>query len=510
MRGTLDIIGRAIVEGSRYLPIRNRAAALASLAPPKKYDLQAKSIFDDFVRRWRYVKDPVGRELVTRGPKAVFELVMGGKSGSPGAGFGYGVGDCDCASVAIGAQLMAIGIPVRMAVMAPPGAPPGRLMSHIFIQGLIPEFGWVTVDPVVHPKHGFGYTPHYSRIAFFDLNGELMGKAGNAVNLHGFANTEETMETVPSVNRWQDYAGLGDYVEYESLPDFRKVGIAGFGCYAEQKGLMDCGDMNWGLAAEVIPDQRGLAWAPIMELAPKDYDFVKATGSPYHGMLALGDDADAYYWDQQLGFFRKLARRIKNGVKKVGRKIRKGVRAVARKAKKIAKKVLKKLPGGKYLLKLGEKLWKVSKKLVKPLMKIIGPLATKIAPVAALIPGWGTVIAAALATTGKIAKLMKKFKVKVKGKKGKVGKLKFKSDKQAKAFRKALKKEAKKEAAQMKRRKGAPSPPRKRRKRGKPMPAIAPMMRRRPGPSIARRPARPLAARRPVRRFKAARMMRRR
>lgn len=429
MRVTIQIIGRAIIDGSRYLPIRNRAAALATLAAPKDYFGQVKAIFDDFVKRWRYVRDPVGRELVTRSPRQIWELVMGGRSDSPGVGLGRGAGDCDDATVAIGAQLLSIGFPVRIATMAPVGASPGNGMSHVFCQTEISGYGWVTVDPVVYPAHGFATTPNNSRLAVFDLGGRLITTAGNAVGFSGWEEEKQmnTQNEYQPLRNWRDQSGLGDYIDdgYE-LPDFRKVGIAGFGAYAESPGggMMDYGELDKVLMAEVSTDHLGRAWTPIIEIAPHDWRHMRRVGVPYHGMLGLSDEGVPYYWDQQHGFFKKLFK-----------KVRKKVRSVAQ-------KILKKIPGGKFLLKLGKKIWAVSKKLVGPLMKFVGPLAKKLAPIAALIPGYGPAISAALATTGKIASLMTKFGVKVISKEGKIGKLKFPAGNAAKAFQSALKKEA--------------------------------------------------------------------
>lgn len=441
MRETVRVIGRAIVDGSRYLPIRNRAAALASTAKRNgqtaDYFGQLSAIYNDFVRRWRYVKDPVGKELVARSPQQIFNLVMGGKSEAPGVGLGYGAGDCDDAAVAMGAQLMSIGIPVRIATIAPQLAGPGNMMSHVFVQGLIPGFGWVSADPVVYPKHNIGYTPPYSRIVFYGLDGEVIQKAGNVRNFRGIEGVQEMKyKYIPPINQWTDLSGFGDVLDpgYE-LPNFREVGIAGFGCYAEQYGIMDLGDVGFSLAAEVDTDETGRAWTPAIEIAPKDFNFVALTGAPYHGMLGLGDNGEPYYWNQDLGFFKKL-------FKKAKKKIKKGLK----KLKRLGKKVLKKLPGGKMLLKLGQKVWKISKKLVRPLIKYVGPLAAKLAPVAALIPGYGPAISAALATTGKIAKRLKQFGVSIKKQKGDpVAKLKFKSAKQAAAFKAAIKADAARE-----------------------------------------------------------------
>jgi hypothetical protein len=177
MLHTIRLIGRAIQRGSRYLPIRNHAAALATMAGPKDYIGQVRNVYKDMVSRWRYVNDPFGSELLTYGPRALATLVMG--LDGRGVGRGRGAGDCDCVAGATGASLMAIGRPIRLAVTAPPYYPPGDTFTHIFCQANVPGIGWVTVDPVMHPKKGLGKTPKHSRIAYFGLNGQLQGYAGN-------------------------------------------------------------------------------------------------------------------------------------------------------------------------------------------------------------------------------------------------------------------------------------------------------------------------------------------
>lgn len=429
MRTTVKVIGDAIKAGALYLPIRNRAAALASKADPKDYAGQVAEIFNDFVKRWRYVKDPVGKELVTTSPAQIFHLVMGGSSQDPGAGFGYGVGDCDDATVAIGAQLQSIGIPVRIATIAPEGAPAGRLMSHVFCQANVPGLGWVTVDPVVYPTNGVFYTPPNSRLAAFSLEGRFLGGSGNLKNMSGLAGLEYKGAKKMHVNQFQDLSGPDDFSGIGGMPqDFRKFAIKDFGIYADSMGILDLGNSRYGLAAEATVDRYGRAQTPILELQPKDYNYIKTVGYPLHGMMALGDDLEVYQYDSGLGFFKKLFKKVRKKVNKVRKKIR-----------KVAKKLLKKIPGGKALLKLGKKIWKVSKKILKPLTKFVGKYAKKLAPIAALIPGYGPAIAAGLHMSGRIANIMNKHGVKVLSKKGdKVGKLRFKSDKAAAAFKKDL------------------------------------------------------------------------
>lgn len=442
MRTTIRIIGKAIKDGAQYLPIRNLAARLATNAGPKDYLGQVESIYNYATDRWRYVRDPVHKELVTTSPSALYRLVLAGDG--RGVGSGRGAGDCDDITAGLGALLYSIGFPVRMATTAPPGTLAGKMFGHIFVQAKIPKKGWVTVDPVVHPYKKFGSVPKHSRIAFFDLDGRLVGKRGNAVGLQG---TEK--EEIDMYLRGEDpgYAtsalpdmGLGgiDTATPDNLPeDWRQYGIEDFGAYSEFLGIIS-GDEISPLAAEVDyflgEDGQLVAHTPLLELSQDDWQYVRTFGEPYDEMFALGDDGEVYYFDGNLGFFRKLARRIKRRVKKVARRIRKGFR-----------KIIKKIPGGKKLIRLGKKIWKIAHKIVKPLVKFVGKYAAKLAPVAALIPGYGPAIAGALYSAGKIANLMTKYGVKITGPIGKVRKLKFKSANLAKKFQKALKSEAEKE-----------------------------------------------------------------
>lgn len=308
MRKTIRLIGKAIRDGSHYAPIRFRAARLAAKAAPKDYLNQARHVFRDFVRRWRYVKDPADRELVTVSPIQIYETVMGGDDGR-------GHGDCDDATVAIGAQLAAIGFPVRIATIAPAYSPPGRLMSHVFAQAKIPSMGWITVDPVVYPAHGFGYVPPHSRLVTWDLSGRIITQQGNAQGLSDIE-IEGVTEMQPrsweysmlgDLTQWQDYAGLGDYSEepIANLPDFRGV-IKDYGIYADRMGMMG----GLGLLAEVQTDATGRAWTPALEVTPHDFQYLKHYSTPYNNMLALGDDGYAYRYDGMHGWFSRVFKKI--------------------------------------------------------------------------------------------------------------------------------------------------------------------------------------------------------
>jgi len=254
----------------------------------------------------------------------------------------------------------------------------------------------------------------------------------------------------PDVTRWKDYGydglgGIGEGVDTAEPEDWRMYGLATWGAYADTMGVIS-GDAVPGLTAEVdqaLYGRQVLARTPTIELSPEDYRYVSVMKRAYDGMMGLGDDGTVYEYDGTLGFFKKLFRKAKKFVKKVGGRIRKGVR-----------KVLKKIPGGKYLMKLGRKVYKIAHKIVKPLAKYVGKYAAKLAPVAALIPGYGPAIAGALYTAGKVANLMNKYGAKIKGAAGTVRSLSFPSGKSAKRFQRALKRAAKAQKRAMRKRKG--------------------------------------------------------
>lgn len=177
MHETLRLIGKAIRTGSRDLDIRNLAARIASTAPPKDYLGQVKAIYDWVTRHWRYVKDPVTRELLSYSPKVLLKLVLG--ADGKGAGEGFGVGDCDCISAGLGALLESVGFPVRLGTTMRPGAPVGGTFGHVFPLTYLPKQGWISVDPVLYPKQPMGAVAAHSRLAIWDLHGRLVRAKGN-------------------------------------------------------------------------------------------------------------------------------------------------------------------------------------------------------------------------------------------------------------------------------------------------------------------------------------------
>jgi hypothetical protein len=424
MAATVRLIGQAIRAGSRYLPTRNLAARFAARAQPKDYLGQAEHIYRGFLSRWRYVKDPLTRELVTASPRASFQLVMAGDG--RGVGEGLGAGDCDCATIALGSLYEAAGFPVRVVTIAGPTAPAGNLMSHVYPEILVPQIGWIAADPVLHPRGGFGDVPPQSRRVVYSVEGDVVEYSGNLIS-DGKGLRPIMYGDIPKIWQrpsWRTYGAaypdysvgfFGETNDGIPLREWSTLGLDKWGYLSPQMGVLGGGN----IPVEVGPDQTlfydGLARTPMIELAPPDYQYLRVRGIPYEGMLGLGDDGEAYVYDGLGGWFKRLFRKIKRGVKKVvkgikkiGGKIVKGafkiVKKVGGRIMKGIKSVVKRLPGGKALIKIAGKIKKVAMKIVRPVAKFVGKYASKIAPIAAFVPGYGPAIAAGLRLAGRVAK----------------------------------------------------------------------------------------------------------
>lgn len=406
-RFTVGLMAKAIREGRSYPPIRNLAAAVASRAAPKDYLGQVREIYNDFLGRWRYVKDPVGVEYVTASPRAMWHLVLSGDG--RGVGDGRGAEDCESAAAAIGTELAAIGMPVRIATTRHPIASRGPF-SHTFVQAKVPGHGWLSVDPVGHPHHGLGWTPPHNAFALWDIEGQQI--AGDRL----LGGTEGD-----SMQQYNGFGALGrsDQYQWKEYPlnletgtplPFDVYGLAGFGCYVDQLGY--CGDGR-GYMVEVDEDnQVGDSEAvrtPILELQPGAFALVKKHGIVLDGTMALGDDGAIYEYNGLEGFFSKIGK----GIKKIGKGIKKGVKKVGSAIRSGTRKVFKATKFGRAIIKLKNRIVSVAMKIVNPIMKVIGKWAMRIAPIAAMIPGIGPVLAGYLTAAGTIAKAYNKYGVKI-------------------------------------------------------------------------------------------------
>jgi len=237
--------------------------------------------------------------------------------------------------------------------------------------------------------------------------------------------------------------------------DWSTHAALGFGAYVDRPiPILD--NRSLGLLMEVTDrdivahasDGTPLVRTKMLEMDPKEVAYALRYGQPRPGAVALGDDGEIYQWTVTPlgGFFTNLFNKVKSGVQKVTGAVKRGVRTGIRWVGDKAKALIKKLPGGQYLLKVYDKVKSIGMRLVGPLTKYIGPLAKKVAPIAALIPGYGPAVAAAMYKLGDMAEVLKKHKVLL----DEAGRPKFKSGEQAKRVKADLEKKAEKRKKKMK------------------------------------------------------------
>ena len=298
MRATIRLIGDSILAGSQYFPTRNLAAKYATRAAPKDYLGQAAEIFKGFVNRWRYVRDPRIKELVTASPEASFRLVMAGDG--IGVGEGLGAGDCDCATIALGSLLESTGFPVRIATVANPNAPPGELMEHVYPEVYVPNIGWIASDPVMWPKRGFGSPPPHSRKVVYSLGGDILLSNGN---LGGILMKEPAIWRRPE---WATYRGFG---EVSDIGTGRPApcAVKGFGSLVTRWGYIP-GERLGGISAET---PRQVDKTPILEIGPEEFEYTQYMGEPPIGCTAIDQFGSVYSYDG-MGCFGSLFDRGKS------------------------------------------------------------------------------------------------------------------------------------------------------------------------------------------------------
>lgn len=374
LRDTVRLIGEGIRAGSEYQPLRLHAAHLAAAASRsghKDYGRQIAAIYRDFLRRWRYVRDPAALETVAVSGPAIWGIV-GGAYRAPGHG------DCDDATVYLGACARAIGLPVRIVTMSPPGR--GKNHSHVYPEIHIPGRGWTPTDPVAHPLP-LGAAPPADSRAIWDLHGGLVARTEEDPKM---ASNTVSYYTAPL-----DAVGLCG-IDGDEPEDLQTV-IEGFGAHSAALGDYGIYEPQ-NILGESFPLEGDYGISPILEVGLADYAHLQTFG-PYEGMLALGLDGQVYqYQTDGLGksWFRRIAGRIKKRLRRFRKRLR---------------KIIKKLPGGKFLVKIGGKLRAIAAKAVRGIAKA-APILSKIA---AFVPGYGPAIAAGLKVAGKVASAARKL-----------------------------------------------------------------------------------------------------
>jgi len=154
-------MGRASVEAANTFAMREWAAQAATKAPPKDYIGQLRELYDLILSRWRYVQET--GEWVHAGADGILGIVLGLKYNLPeGAdpkratisrvpANQLGWGDCDDVSEVVAAGVLALGMrPLFRTVVGPRG-------GHVSVVAITPLGERVSLDPVGHPAHPFGW-----------------------------------------------------------------------------------------------------------------------------------------------------------------------------------------------------------------------------------------------------------------------------------------------------------------------------------------------------------------
>ena len=196
LRDTLAVMGRTARAAAATWTMQEHVGRLAATAGPRDYVGQLRALYDDVCRRWRYVQEP--GERVPGTAAALLGYVLGASYNAgpscpdpencdlertpwPSKGFG----DCDDVSCYIAAGALAMGLTPRWRVVHFGGG------AHVSVVVETPTGARVSVDPVGHPDHGFGWAlqPAAGSVALYNLDGQAEGAA---------------MQSMAGITTWHD------------------------------------------------------------------------------------------------------------------------------------------------------------------------------------------------------------------------------------------------------------------------------------------------------------------
>ncbi len=178
LEDTLAVMSRTALASAGTWTIQEYAGRLAAKAEPRDYVGQLRALYDDVLRRWRYVQEP--GERVPGTPRALLGYVLGADynrgATCPDAEHcdvlrtewqNRGFGDCDDISIVIAAGALAMGMQPSWRVATYPGG------AHVSVVVQTPTGARISVDPVGHPDHEFGWAlqPENGSVRLYELGG---------------------------------------------------------------------------------------------------------------------------------------------------------------------------------------------------------------------------------------------------------------------------------------------------------------------------------------------------
>lgn len=132
---TVNAIRQAVAYALRQYPIRQRAEAVTANVPERDERGDVRAIFDWTIAHYKYVRDPVGLEMVKSPEIADAEIESNG----------FFQGDCDDVTAYMAALLKAIGYTVRAVTISIPGK--GHAFRHIYLKVYLPKAGkWLSLE----------------------------------------------------------------------------------------------------------------------------------------------------------------------------------------------------------------------------------------------------------------------------------------------------------------------------------------------------------------------------
>jgi hypothetical protein len=169
-------------QASREWTMQQWAGRLAARAGHRDYVGQLRELYNGILERWRYVKEP--GERVPGSSRAVLGHVLGAAYNAtdptrvdvertPWPNKGWG--DCDDVSTLVAAGVLALGMTPYFRVI------PG----HVSVIAETPRGERVSLDPVGHPEHPFGWAAPSDREQLVPVNG------GNTMYMHGIEDKPE-------------------------------------------------------------------------------------------------------------------------------------------------------------------------------------------------------------------------------------------------------------------------------------------------------------------------------
>ena len=384
---TLRAMGQAAREASRTWTIREWAAKAAARAQPRDYVGQLRELYDAVLKQWRYVQEP--GEWVTGDGEALIKYTLGAKYNCrdwrkcvvKGDKWSPGWGDCDDVSALVAAGAMAIGMHPAFRVVFPPGSAGGHVSTVV----QTPKGDVVSVDPVGHPTHKFGwaYSPPGGHVQIFDLEGRPKGAATMsnlaspavaAVGNLGAAYTQPSQSIGATYMAGPDHPRMRRAAAVDrhghvvllrpgAIPGGRCLAMPEANARAFRAGSTICGAPAWDQYGEAYEYVRGMdAWVPLGYIE-QGVDCPASTNLA--GVLVEVGPLGNCWGHQNLEGIRERRRRRRDRIRRRRRARKQRVQARRRRRRRRVRRVMR---------RVRRKLSKLAKPIVRLARKAYGAL----------------------------------------------------------------------------------------------------------------------------------------